>query len=1113
MRTAAAASLALSLLVAQSPSPPQGQPPAAARERAYRANNIGVAHLEQFDYPGAERSFREALQIQPDLGMAAVNLAVALFYAGRPEDAAVQARVAAGRLPDSPHAHYVLALSARAADQLDAAVAALTRVRELDPADAGAKIQLGQIYLQQRKFEEAIQLFEEALASEPYNVTAAYSAALALTRAGRAEEGRKAMQRFESLRDAPYAVTYAQTYLGQGRYAEALSSSGAEPDLVSVETPKVRFSVLPDDALSAPGAEPAQGGGLALFDADGDGDLDLAATGASGTRLFRNAGGRFTDESARAGVKEPSRGSGILPGDYDNDGRPDILVLHAEGATLLHQKTDGAFERAPVSLTAASAAATAAFADIDHDGDLDIVVAGSAMQVLRNSGDGRFADTTAEAGIVSRDASAMAAVDVDNGRDIDLVVVGGNGPPSLYRNMRNGTFRDVAGESGLPRGAGYRAVAVGDVNKDRYADLFLAHPDDALLLLSDGRGRFRTVPAPERARGAVAAQFVDYDNDGLLDLMILFERELRLLRNVGSDRWVDVSAAAGFTAESAGGAAAAHAMAVGDLDADGDADVVVRETSGRLKAYRNDGGNANASLSVILAARVSNRSAVGARVEMRAGSLRQGLDTFSSSPAVAPADILFGLGSRPTADVARVLWPSGILQAETSLPAPSPGTRSATVRIEELDRKPSSCPYLFTWNGSRFEFVTDFLGGGEMGAWLAPGVWNDPDPDEYVRIRGDQLQARNGRYELRITNELEEALFVDRLQLLAIDHPAGEEVFPNEGLRSSRTPFRLIAATGQRPLLQAFDGHGHDVRAQLAHVDRRYPDDFALTSLRGYAEPHELILDLGSAQGNVVLLLTGWTDYAFSNDNVAASQRGISMQPPLLQVRDARGEWKTVIQEIGFPVGRPQTVAVDLTGRFLSASREVRIVTNMRIYWDRIAVGAAASGAVRMAALEPSGAMLRWRGLSRETTPDGREPFGYDYARVSHALPWKTLLGRYTREGDVRPLLGEVDDLFVISRPGDEIALSFPALPPVAPGKARTFLLYSHGYSKEMNPRSASPDTVGPLPFRAMSGYPYPDGEAYPRSSLHREYVDGYNTRVVRQAIPSIDSVLLRGAR
>src|SRR5947199_230400 len=83
---------------------------------------------------------------------------------------------------------------------------------------------------------------------------------------------------------------------------------------------------------------------------------------------------------------------------------------------------------------------------------------------------------------------------------------------------------------------------------------------------------------------------------------------------------------------------------------------------------------------------------------------------------------------------------------------------------------------LFTWNGTRFEFVTDFMGGGEMGDWVAPSMWNRPDPDEYVRIRGDQLQPRDGRYEIRVTNELEEAMFVDRLQLVAVDHPAGVEV-------------------------------------------------------------------------------------------------------------------------------------------------------------------------------------------------------------------------------------------------------------------------------------------------------------------------------------------------
>jgi hypothetical protein len=317
---------------------------------------------------------------------------------------------------------------------------------------------------------------------------------------------------------------------------------------------------------------------------------------------------------------------------------------------------------------------------------------------------------------------------------------------------------------------------------------------------------------------------------------------------------------------------------------------------------------------------------------------------------------------------------------------------------------------------------------------------------------------------------------------------------------------------GARPPVRAVDGHGHDVLPALSSLDRRYPDDFTLSPIRGYAEPHELILDIGGV-GTPVLLMTGWTDYAFSNDNVAASQAGVEMRPPALQVRNRTGEWQTVIDEIGFPVGRPQTVVVDLDGKFLSASREVRIVTSMRIYWDRIQVASAVE-AVRpvVTRLDPLTATLRWRGLSAETTPDGREPFGYDYARVSSMMPWKALIGRYTREGDVRSLLVAADDMFVISRPGDEVALSFAALAPPAAGWQRTYLLHAYGYSKEMNPRSAVPDTVAPLPFRGMSGYPYGPGEQYPRSPRHREYQEMYNTRQVIRAVPSIDAAVSASA-
>jgi hypothetical protein len=480
-------------------------------------------------------------------------------------------------------------------------------------------------------------------------------------------------------------------------------------------------------------------------------------------------------------------------------------------------------------------------------------------------------------------------------------------------------------------------------------------------------------------------------------------------------------------------------------------------------------------------------------------------------PAVAPADVTFGLGSHTAADVIRVLWPSGILQSET---APEGTSKPILAKIEELDRKPSSCPYLFTWNGDRFEFVTDFMGGGEMGDWIGSGVWNTPDPDEYVRIRGDQLRPRDGRYDLRITNELEEAMFLDRVKLVAIDHPANVEVYPNEGLKDPpRPPFKLYATRGAHPPDRAVDDHGHDVRSLIAERDRRWPDDFERLPIRGYAALHTLTLDLGPGSDDAVLLLTGWTDYAFSTDNVAASHAGLTMQRPRVDVRDASGAWVPAIENMGFPVGRPQTVAVDLRGRWLSASRDVRIVTNMRIYWDQVLVDTSGgTQPTRLTALEPVTAQLRWRGFSAEVSPDGREPFGADYTHVSTAAPWKALPGRYTREGDVRALVVAADDMFVIAGPGDEVAVSFDATaaPPVPSGWRRTFLLYADGFSKEMNIRSATPDTLGPLPFHAMTKYPYGAGEHYPTSRAHRDYLARYNTRLVARTVPSLDIAAAR---
>jgi len=675
---------------------------------------------------------------------------------------------------------------------------------------------------------------------------------------------------------------------------------------------------------------------------------------------------------------------------------------------------------------------------------------------------------------------------------------------------------------GLGTSARFRAVAAADVNKDGFTDLFFGvagGPDS--LALSDGKGGFVPVPGPGGSSGTTAAQLVDYDNDGLLDLLTLSPRGARLLRNLGTS-WVDVSRRAlpeGPWPEAS--------LAAGDIDGDGDTDVVLRHRSGALRVWENRGGNENPSLRVRIAGRISNRSGVGAKVEMRAGSLFHRLETYAATPAPAPADIVLGLGRRQGADAVRVVWPAGILQTELAAGEGSkaPGSASLTgpatartIAVEELDRKPSSCPYLYVWDGRDFEFVTDFMGGGEIGYWQGPGIWNQPDPDEYVRLRPGQLKPRDGRFEIRVTNELEEAVFLDRVALVVVAHPDDAEVFPNEGLTGPpRMPHRLHVARGARPPLSATDHAGQDVLDRLTDLDREYVDGLPLHRVRGYAEEHGLTLDLGAAEaGRDLLLLTGWTDYAFSSDNVAAHQTGRHLMPPSIEVQDEQGMWQTV-GTAGIPVGRPQTVPFDLSGRWLGPSRKVRITTNMRIYWDQILAArpVGASLKVESTTLEPALAELSERGFSLELSRDGREPFGYDYEQVAWHSPWKTMPGRYTRLGDVRALLLRSDDMFVISRPGDDIAVSFDVakLPPLPPGWKRTFLVYADGYSKEMDINSATPHGVQPLPFHGMTGYPYAPPEAFPWTPERLEYMERYNTRVVTDPLPSLDLAVARARK
>jgi hypothetical protein len=265
---------------------------------------------------------------------------------------------------------------------------------------------------------------------------------------------------------------------------------------------------------------------------------------------------------------------------------------------------------------------------------------------------------------------------------------------------------------------------------------------------------------------------------------------------------------------------------------------------------------------------------------------------------------------------------------------------------------------------------------------------------------------------------------------------------------------------------------------------------------------HQLDLDFGKVarDGHAVLVLNGWVDWADGSTFRRASQEfknGLVL--PYLQVKDASGAWRTVIEDMGIPAGKPKTIAVDLSGKWLSASREVRIVTNLCVYWDEIFLSEnAGEPEVQLTHVDARAADLHFRGFSQpKIDPQHQQPEAFDYQTWMPVSMWNPTPGLYTRYGDVRPLLEAVDDRLVIMGSGDELRLLFPArnLPPLKRGSKRDYLLLVDGWAKDGDYNTAFSQSVEPLPFHAMASYPYPASQHFPDDAAHREYRERYNTR------------------
>lgn len=1128
-------------------------------KEAIHHQNLGLAYLEESQPTKATTEFSALVELLPNEAIGYGNLTVAHLRLQQNDLAEEWIKRGIAAVPMDSQLHFILSEVYQVKGESAKAIEALKEAVRLAPDELEFRYKLTRYYLGQRNDAEAQQAavhhLQELYARSPVNVVILMKLAQALIGQERLQDAEKHCQELlillgdtdadklalltkgiDAIRngkqnDASRNIRFFENvHRASPRYQQGIGElvtdilghpietfrQGFKARLTAKKKPPINVEFIDTTQKLGLGSlhrDKIDHASISLLDYDNDGKLDIYATS---TGLLRNNDdGKFLSAPYfQDFVVHPSLNLPIHTFlDLDKEGTQEILLQTQGGITLLRRDTDEKWRASSIILHQGETDNTGVLlpVDYDHDGDLDLFSERSGVKMYRYSGNETFLDVSDQTFLTEekenepktqKSASEAFAADFDDDGDIDIFAIHSDSGCTLYNNLRQGKLRAATDKTGIPQNALYTSFAAGDYDNDGDIDIFLASTTGLLLYRNRGDATFVADMGSKQTFEkqndlSMKLKSLDYDNDGFLDLWIISKQGLSLYRNDGTSRFTETSSIIKPNTPMEKGIAGA----VGDYDNDGDLDLFYINDKGQLRALQNSGGNQNNWIQVKLEGITTgnnkvNRDGFGSKLELKVSDLYQ-LQYVSQQISH------FGLGTYDTADVVRVVWTNGVPQNAIE--------PKAMQRIQEKQILKGSCPFLYVYDGEKYEFVTDLLWRAPLGLVTAMGFVAPDETRDFVKISSSQIQPKSGRYSIQITEELWETAYFDMVKLIAVDHPANTDVFVNE----QYTPppfaeFKIYGVSEKLYPVSAIDHLGNDVSDALKRSDYHYAVEHALGPYQGVVEPHAIILDLGDVANDVpvTLYLNGWIFPTDTSINIALSQNpAINPRFPSIAVKDETGQWQTVVEMIGIPAGKNKTITIDLKGKFLSDDRHVRIETDMQIYWDAAFFTVGTQNVpMKITELNPDSADLHYRGFSEMYRPNPHAPHLFDYQKVTKTGQWRDLEGFYTRYGDVNPLLQEVDDMYVILNAGDEITVEFDAsrLPPLKDGWTRDFILYSDGWDKDGDINTLTSQTVEPLPFHGMSKYPYPKTEHYPDDEAHQRYQLKYNTRRVSHKLPEL---------